>query len=134
MISLDRFAIAVFSVALIITPAVANYFTFSEWSALPEDAQSVYIAGAYDSLVTFASNDDEIAMAKHYASCLAKSKMLNQQLAQNVRNYAATKPALQGGNVQSALVNYLIELCGRPTHSGPITPTCRQWPVLCRDG
>jgi hypothetical protein len=109
-----RILIALFSIALSVMPAVANFLTYSEWSALPENAQSMYIAGAYDSLVTFVSTDDEINAAQHYSECVAKSGMTNRQLAQNVRTYAATKPELQGGNVQVALVRYLLELCGKP--------------------
>jgi hypothetical protein len=91
----------------------ANWFSYSEWAALPEDGQALYIAGAYDSLVTYVTNDAAIGMAKHYSQCVENSRMTNSQLAVNVRTYASTQPALQGGTVQRALVGYLIELCGK---------------------
>jgi hypothetical protein len=109
-----RILIPLFSIALCVTSARANFISYLQWSALPEDQQSMYMAGAYDSLVTFVSTSEENQIARHRTECLAKSGMTNKQLSQNVLSYATTKPDLQGGSVQKALVRYLLELCGLP--------------------
>jgi hypothetical protein len=108
-----RILIPLFSIALCVTPAAANFVSYSEWSALPEDQQSMYMAGAI-SLVTFVSTSEEGQIAQHRDECLAKSGMTTKRLSRNVLSYAATKPDLQGGSVQKALVRYLLELCGLP--------------------
>ena len=92
----------------------AAFFTYAEWERLSADSRAAYIAGAYDSLTTFASAEMErsIKVAQHYRACVVRTKITNHQLAENVRAYAATKPELQAMPVPAAMLHYLLALCG----------------------
>jgi hypothetical protein len=94
--------------------AKANFFTYSEWAALPADLRGIYISGAYDSLISYADTERGAAWSRFYATCVRKTKMSNEQLADNVMRFASARPKFQAHTVQHALVNYLIELCGQP--------------------
>ena len=89
------------------------YYSFPQWDRLSEAEQAIYIAGAYDSLVSIASPNTASA-ARHYSRCLATNRLSSEQLARNVRTFVANRPDLQKGPVQGGLVNYLVELCGAP--------------------
>ena len=88
------------------------YYTYPEWDRLSEQARAMYIAGAYDSLVTIVS-PDTASTARHYSKCVS-GRVPVEQLAKNVRTFVAARPDLQKKPVQVALINYLIELCGPP--------------------
>jgi hypothetical protein len=94
--------------------AGATFYTYAQWAALSPDLRAAYMTGAYDALVTYITTPQEEAMAKHYAECLFRAKMTNSQLSENVREFTAAHPKFQGATPQYALVNYLIELCGKP--------------------
>ena len=89
------------------------YYSFPDWDRLSEAEQAIYIAGAYDSIVSIASPNTASA-ARHYSRCLASIRLSSEQLARNVRTFVANRPDLQKGPVQGGLVNYLVELCGAP--------------------
>jgi len=89
------------------------YYSYPQWDRLSESDQAIYIAGAYDSLVSIASPNTASA-ARHYSRCLASNRLSSEQLARNVRAFVAARPDLQKGPVQGGLVNYLVELCGAP--------------------
>jgi hypothetical protein len=55
--------------------------TYSEWERLPEGHRAMYIAGAFDSLIAFAINDDHAKTNSHYQQCILNAKMNNVQLA-----------------------------------------------------
>ena len=78
---------------------------------MPEQGRIAYVAGAYDSLVTFAETDQ---VGMHYENCLVRARMTNSALTANVLNFAKDRPALQTGPVQGALIAYLIAACGAP--------------------
>jgi hypothetical protein len=100
--------------ALLLGQAHAQvYYSYPDWDRLNESEQAVYIAGAYDSLVSIASPNTASA-ARHYSRCVANNRLSSEQLARNVRAFVAGRPALQKGPVQGGLVNYLVELCGAP--------------------
>jgi hypothetical protein len=106
--------IAGFLSALLVGQAYAQvYYSYPEWDRLNESEQAIYIAGAYDSLVSIASPNTASA-ARHYSRCVASNRLSSEQLARNVRAFVASRPALQKGPVQGGLVNYLVELCGAP--------------------
>jgi len=90
--------------------AQSNYFTYQQWLAMPEPGRVAYLAGAYDSLLTFAEDEQ---VTSHYSRCLNMAQMTNFQLAANVLSFAKDRPALQTGSVQGALINYLIAACGK---------------------
>ena len=89
------------------------YYSYPEWERLNDSARAVYIAGAYDSLVSIATPDTASA-SRHYSKCIGSNRLTNEQLARNVRTFVATRPDLQKGPVQGGLLNYLVELCGAP--------------------
>src|SRR5262245_18110020 len=99
--------------APMICPANAQlYYTYAEWDRLSDQARTMYIAGAYDSLISITSSDT-VSIARHYARCVS-GRVPIEQLAKNVRTFVAARPDLQKRPVQVGLINYLIELCGAP--------------------
>jgi hypothetical protein len=108
--------IAGFLSALMIGGANAQvYYKYPEWDRLSDQARAVYIAGAYDSLVSIASPDTASA-SRHYSRCVARNQLTSEQLAKNVRTFVTAHPDLQNKPVQAALINYLVELCGAPAN------------------
>jgi hypothetical protein len=116
--------IAVLVLLLTATPVQAAYLTYAQWRALPVESRALYIAGAFDSLIGFASDGGDVAVNRHYSNCLAQSHMTNKQLAINVSNFVDGKPELQGKSVQGGLINYLLEMCGAPPQ--PATPAANE--------
>jgi len=99
--------------ALMIGRANAQvYYTYAEWDRLSDQARAMYIAGAYDSLVSIVS-PETAPIARHYSKCVS-GRVPVEQLAKNVRTFVAAHPDLQKKPVQVGLINYLIELCGAP--------------------
>lgn len=88
------------------------YYTYPEWDRLSDQARTMYIAGAYDSLISIAS-PETASTARHYSKCVS-GRVPIEQLAKNVRTFVAAHPDLQKKPVQVGLINYLIELCGAP--------------------
>jgi hypothetical protein len=88
------------------------YYTYPEWDRLSDQARTMYIAGAYDSLVSI-SSPDTASISRHYSKCVS-GRVPIEQLAKNVRTFVAARPDLQKKPVQVGLINYLIELCGAP--------------------
>jgi hypothetical protein len=106
-------AIAWFLSALMIGRANAQvYYNYPAWDRLSDQARAMYIAGAYDSLVSIASADTA-STSRHYSKCVS-GRLPVEQLAKNVRTFVAARPDLQNKPVQLGLINYLIELCGAP--------------------
>ena len=105
--------IAGFLSALMISRANTQvYYNYPAWDRLSDQARAMYIAGAYDSLVSIAS-PDTASTSRHYSKCVS-GRLPVEQLARNVRTFVAARPDLQNKPVQVGLINYLIELCGVP--------------------
>jgi hypothetical protein len=107
-----RFA-AVSILVLSTLPAAAGFATYSQWQAMPADAQAAYVAGAFDSVVTIVDTDTAARTAQFRLKCMVDQHMTTPQLARNILAYAASRPELQRA-VQGALIAYLIALCGEP--------------------
>ena len=100
---------------LTVLPAKAHFYTYLQWDRLPPNSRGAYIAGAFDVLtIPF---DAVSTFPEHYGNCIGKTEMTNMQLAENVRSFASARPEYQRNTVLNALVNYLIELCGRAPQS-----------------
>src|SRR5262249_33049590 len=84
--------------------------TYPEWDRLSDQARTMYIAGAYDSLVSIAS-PETASTSRHYSKCVS-GRVPIEQLAKNVRTFVAARPDLQRKPVQVGLITYLIERCG----------------------
>ncbi len=110
---MPRMALALCAGLFIAQPAAANFLTYAEWLRMNPDKRAVYIAGAFDALITFAMSDEQRAVNAHYNNCIANSKMTVAQLAENVRQFAKGKPNLQD-YVETPLINYLYQFCGAP--------------------
>src|SRR5262249_54121674 len=96
------------------TPAAANFYTYSEWRRLPEEMRAAYIAGAFDSLITWVSQGADRGETNYYSEGVTNTHMDNKQLATNVAAFVHTRPELQGKSVPFGLIQYLIGLCGQP--------------------
>jgi hypothetical protein len=95
-----------------LSSAHAGFYTYSEWAAWSRTAQIAYVSGLFDALVGIGQPGD--TFQKHYADCVQRQRMTDGQLTDNVKNFAASRPALQARGVAAALLSYLIELCGKP--------------------
>jgi hypothetical protein len=95
------------------SPALADYYSYAEWNELSDASRAAYIAGAFDVLTDYATTDDKAA-PRYFRSCMSQAKLLNGQLAENVKAFAGTRPELQAGSVTGALLAYLTELCQVP--------------------
>jgi hypothetical protein len=102
------------ALALISSPALADFFTFQQWAAMSELDRAVYIAGVFDSLVAPGGDDEQRvrAIRVHYSQCIGEAHMTARQLSENVLNYAKGRPEFHTGPVQDPLLNYLIAACG----------------------
>ncbi len=95
-------------------PASATFLTYAQWAALPPRDRTLYIAGAFDDLISEATGALALKLVTHYSECVASAKMSDGQLADNVFSFTATQPELQTSTVPEALVAYLGKACGRP--------------------
>jgi hypothetical protein len=95
-------------------PAMALYFLYPDWSALPENARQTYIAGAFDSLVSVATDEDGRIAAKHYDHCVVSAHISVGQLATNVMNFASQKPELHTLPASIVMAKYLAAAFGLP--------------------
>jgi hypothetical protein len=107
---------SVAALMLAIGTAHAEYFTYSDWSKQPADFRAAYIAGLYDALVSMAETNAEAKIGAHYQACVVRAKMRNGQLAESTLLYGSVRPELQSGGVGGVMINYLIQLCGKPPH------------------
>lgn len=91
-----------FLLALLASPANAQYFKYSDIASSPTDHQNMYIAGVADTLARTSSVN----------LCLGKTlKMKAGQLTVNVMAYAAAKPALHSLGMADVVAAYLKEAC-----------------------
>jgi hypothetical protein len=70
----------------------------------------------YDALVSMAETNAEAKIGAHYQACVVRAKMRNGQLAESTLLYGSARPELQSGGVGEVMINYLIQLCGKPPH------------------
>jgi acyl-CoA reductase-like NAD-dependent aldehyde dehydrogenase len=107
---------SVAALMLAIATAHAEYFSYSDWSKQPADFRAAYIAGLYDALISMAETNAEAKIGAHYQACVVRAKMRNGQLAESTLFYGSARPELQSGGVGTVMINYLIQLCGKPPH------------------
>jgi acyl-CoA reductase-like NAD-dependent aldehyde dehydrogenase len=107
---------SVAALMLAIATAHAEYFTYSDWSKQPAEFRAAYIAGLYDALISMAETNAEAKIGAHYQACVVRAKMRNGQLAENTLLYGSARRELQSGGVGTVMINYLIQLCGKPPH------------------
>src|SRR6516164_9552212 len=99
--------------ALMIGRAHAQvYYTYSEWDRLSDQARTMYIAGAYDSLVSIAS-PETASTSRHYSKCVS-GRGPNQQPSKNGPNFMGGGPSLPKKPGEGGLIQYSIELWGAP--------------------
>jgi hypothetical protein len=72
----------------------------------------MFMTGAFDSLVSFATDAGGLTAAQHYSHCVMDAHMSNSQLATNILNYAKDRPALHTKPATNAMLDYLIAACG----------------------
>ena len=69
------------------------YYAYPEWDRRSEQARTMCIAGAYDTLVSIASQDTA-STSRHYSRCVS-GRLTIEQLAKNVHTFVAARPDLQ---------------------------------------
>lgn len=87
--------------------AHATFLTCQEWDALDRNERETYIAGVFNGV-----SDTPTGM--HYYRCVRNKKMMDSDLADGVRSTMMDHPELQTQQVQTALLYYLNQLCGKP--------------------
>jgi acyl-CoA reductase-like NAD-dependent aldehyde dehydrogenase len=105
---------SVAALMLAIATAHAEYFTYSDWSKQPADFRAAYIAGLYDAVVSLAETDAEARIGAHFQTCVSRAKITNSQLAERTLLYGSARSELRSGGVGEVMINYLIQLCGKP--------------------
>ena len=87
-------------------------YTYARWERLPKGSQAMYIAGAIDAMLEFWEEQPAVRLS----NCLNKAKMDDGQITTNIKRFASANPTLelQAGSVRTALLLYLISLCGSP--------------------
>jgi hypothetical protein len=93
--------------------AQALFLAYRQWEQMPTSLGEMYVAGAFDTL-SIVTTPEQVSIAKHYNECVAKAGLSLHQLAENVKEYADTKPELQDKPTPGVLLRYLISLCGAP--------------------
>jgi hypothetical protein len=88
--------------------ANGQFFTYAQWEAMPPQERVVYIAGAFDMMISTAAPNDKYQ--EHYRKCVVDSKMNLNQLSENIRIFASTRPKLQNGPISGPVINYLPRL------------------------
>lgn len=91
-------------------PASADFYSYQEWARLSKGARATYIAGAYDMMNGFITDQTKDDLDR-WDACLGRSKMTNGQLAENLFNFVSAKPELQTGSVRVALWAYFRSAC-----------------------
>src|SRR5215471_894630 len=51
------------------------FFSYSEWERMSDNQRSIYVTGAMDALMTYASNVDGPKLTTHFYSCLTKASL-----------------------------------------------------------
>jgi hypothetical protein len=105
--------VLVFQLATI-TMSPAQFVNFSQWSNESASERTAYIAGAFDSLLVFANDEEDAHASYHYQQCVLGGKMTSRQLAENVLRFGQSRPSLRTGSVQAVLMKYLTETCEVP--------------------
>jgi hypothetical protein len=103
---------AIVTILALTAPASAGFFTYSEWTTLSPAPRGAYVSGVFDALTTFVTHDEDQALATHYRDCIARSKMTNMQLADNVYSFGSSHPELQRQSAPAVIGSYLFQLCG----------------------
>jgi len=102
------------SVLTLAAPAFAIFMTCSQWLSISPSDRIAYIAGVYDSLVTFAESAESAKAGMHYQNCIARSKMSPQQMSENIRAFVLPKAELHARPMPAAVLGYLFAVCGKP--------------------
>jgi hypothetical protein len=106
-------AAAVTGLALTLTlPARAGFLTAEQWLGLNAEQQAAYVAGAYDSLVTYVTNTAEMEAIGHYQSCVAHAKLTPVTMATGLKDELGANPKLAAESAPGAFLKYLVKLCG----------------------
>jgi hypothetical protein len=106
--------ILVLSLLTFASPAFAIFMTCSKWLSISPSDRIAYVAGVYDSLVTFAESADSAKAGMHYQNCIARSKMSPQQMSENIRAFVLPKAELHARPMPAAVLDYLLVVCGKP--------------------
>jgi hypothetical protein len=80
--------------ALMIGRADAQvYYTYPEWERLSDQARTMYIAGAYDSLISIVS-PDTASTARHYSKCVSGRVPIAPELGSSPHAHTASRNLL----------------------------------------
>ena len=104
------------SFLIVISPAAnaGQYYSYRQWEKLDDTLRSVYIAGAFDSVLGIVRDRKDLPVTRHYDNCISRANMSNGDLADNLMAFVKTKPDLRERSVSGALINYLVAFCGAP--------------------
>jgi hypothetical protein len=87
---------------LLMGPAQAQYYSYSDIAVAPSNEQNLYISGVADALAR--NNETHLCLGKNL-------KMKAGQLKANVMAFAASRPALHSLSMADVVAAYLQEAC-----------------------
>jgi hypothetical protein len=93
---------------------VPVWFPYSKWIEFPDEQKFAYVAGALDSMILLAPDDDRRKASVFYSDCLSRSSMNLQRFTRNLEDFVRARPEFQGGSVPVPMARYLEKLCGMP--------------------
>jgi hypothetical protein len=91
---------------------VGVFVTYEQWEQLPNDLRTAYITGAFDSMLVYAADQRAQSISLHFHNCVRGHEIDGSKLSDNVRAFVQAHPQSQL-SVQQALLNYLVQLCGK---------------------
>src|SRR5262245_28958181 len=102
-------------VALLAIGAAARaqriFISCDQWEQLPTNFRETYVAGVIDTLSTIAV-PEQASVAKHYNECIVKAGMSLGQITEGAREFIEMHSELRYKPAPSAIMTYLISLCG----------------------
>jgi hypothetical protein len=116
MVRLLRFVVPAILAFGTTARAQSIFLTYEQWEQLPVSLREIYVAGAIDQLSTVGVPAG-LSSAKHYNECIVKSGMRLGQIAEGTKKFMEMHSDLRQKPAPTAVMQYLITLCGLPTPS-----------------
>ena len=116
MVRLVRFVIPALLAFGTTARSQSIFLTYDQWEQLPTSLREIYVAGAIDQLSTVGVPAG-LSSAKHYNECIVKSGVRLGQIAEGTKKFMEMHSDLRQKPAPTAVMQYLITLCGLPTPS-----------------
>jgi|SRR5262245_23698270 len=111
-----RVKTAAFAMATIVAfgaaaQAQSIFISCDRWEQMPTNFRETYVAAVIDTLSTIAI-PEQASVATYYNACIVKSGMSLGQITEGAREFIELHSELRYKPAPSAIMTYLISLCG----------------------